>query len=402
VDTGEAGKTVKDIENIYARAIEDLTAARIAYLIADRYYLERMKVTPDGRLSLGPFEFKAVVLPDMLIWPLEAARKIREFAEAGGPVYLLGGLPQGSTDHGMDDPEMLALMSKLEALPSVKKAGRGVPGLVEEQAPFMEPQVRFENGEFPVLDLHRRVDGRDFFWLANNTGVLQECAMVFRDARGAASIWNCETGGITKAPSGQELGGSRIHLSFDPYEAYWVVFDPMEEPMDPADRERSSWVTLQTLKGPWRVRIDPSVQPPAPVPPGPEPPEALSTEAGAPQLLASWLEWGLDEFTGYVDYTIEFEVDGAHGRLVLDLGAVKHMAEVWVNGKALGSRLWPPFAFEIREAVRPGRNELLVRVGNLLCNAMKPHGTWGWSRPVTEDFDAGLFGPVVLKALKTR
>ena len=66
-------------------------------------------------------------------------------------------------------------------------------------------------------------------------------------------------------------------------------------------------------------------------------------EGGAPRPLASWLDWGLDEFSGYVDYRTEFELDGAGGRLLLDLGAVKHMAEVRINGKAVGSRLWPPF-----------------------------------------------------------
>jgi len=404
VDTGEPGKTVKQIESVYAQAIEDLTTARIEYLIADRYYLERMKVSPEGCLSIGPFEFKAAVLPDMLIWPLEAAQKLLEFAEAGGPVYLLGSLPRGSTDRGMDDPEMLALMKKLEALPSVKKTRQGVPALVAGRAPFMEPQVRFVSGEFPVLDLHRRTGGRDFFWLANNTGERRECTMIFRETRGRASIWNCETGAITTVPSRQEPGGGRMNLSFDPCQAFWVVFDPKEEPMpiDPADREEESSVILQTLEGPWQVGIDPSVQPPAPVPPGPKPPEILKNEESAPRPLASWLEWGLAEFTGYVDYKTEFELDGVGGRLVLDLGAVKHMAEVWVNGKAVGACLWPPFAFEIGDAVRPGRNELLVRVGNLLCNAMKPHATWGWSQPEPEDFDAGLFGPVVLKEWKSR
>jgi hypothetical protein len=293
-------------------------------------------------------------------------------------------------------------MNRLKSLPSVKRAMQGVPGLVEEQAPFMEPQVRFVSGEFPVLDLHRRVDGRNLFWLANNTGEGQECAMVFRNARGAASIWDCETGTVSKVPSQQEPGGSRMDLYFDPYEAFWVVFDPEEDPMETAASEKGSWVTRQMFEEPWEVRIDPSVQPPPPVPPGTKPPENLSKAEGVMRPLASWLEWGLAEFTGYVDYTIEFEVDGVHGPLLLDLGSVKHMAEVRINGQAVGSRLWPPFAFEIQEAVRPGRNVLEVRVGNLLCNAMKPFATWGWSRPVPEDFDAGLFGPVALKERKAR
>jgi hypothetical protein len=131
VETGEPGITVKAIESVYTRAIKDLTAARIEYMIADRYYVRRMEVRgEEGRLVTGPFAFKAVVLPEMLILPLDVARKIVEFAEAGGYVYLLGNLPRGSTDHGLDDPRMRALMKRLEAFPTVRAAKKGVPGMI--------------------------------------------------------------------------------------------------------------------------------------------------------------------------------------------------------------------------------------------------------------------------------
>jgi len=66
----------------------------------------------------------------------------------------------------------------------------------------------------------------------------------------------------------------------------------------------------------------------------------------------------------------------------LELGKVAHAAEVWVNGKSCGARLWGPYVFDVGEALRPGRNEIRVRVANLINNS------YG------ETAESGLFGPV--------
>jgi beta-galactosidase/beta-glucuronidase len=123
-------------------------------------------------------------------------------------------------------------------------------------------------------------------------------------------------------------------------------------------------------------------------------------------MLDSWLNWGLDQFSGYVDYRTAFVCDANDGRIILDLGKVKHMAEVWLNGQCVGARLWPPFEFDISSAVRRGSNELHIRIGNLIANAMrqfapkleaKSGSVWRSRAPTEQDFDAGLFGPVRVK-----
>ena len=402
----EHEKILNRIENVYAKAITDLTDARIEYLVADRYYLSQMSVTPDGRLLWKPFDFNAIVLPPMFILPLDVAEKIVAFAETGGYVYLLGQLPEGSSDNGMGDPKMKALMEKLEKMPSVRKAPDGIPQLVAEKAPFMKSQIEFESGEFPIIQLHRRIDKKDFFWLVNNTGSRQECSLTLSDVAGLASLWDCESGEITYIPSQSTSLGSSVKLAFKPYEAYWLVFDPKKQPMTGDESKPESWQTMATLDGFWNARIDTSVQPPQ-VAPRLIAPEPLLSKEGEKRPLTSWPKWGLDLFSGFVDYTATFQSGVDSGRIILDLGEVKHMAEVWINGKPVGYKLWPPFEFDIGDVVRKGQNEIKIRVGNLLCNAIKQYegdkdskNIWGWIKLVKEDFNAGLFGPVTIKKEK--
>ena len=394
------GNSISRIERVYRNAIEDLTASRIEYLIADSHYVRGMKITPAGGLSIGPFEFKAVLIPSMIIMPTDIAKKIVAFAQAGGTVYILGDLPVGSVEKGLNDVRMKELMAKLQTLPSVKKNLATVREMVAQNAPFMKSQAIFESGEFPMLQLHRRIDGRDFFWLANNTDSRQECTLTFSGIGGAASIWNCETGDKTALPSQQKKSASSVKLSFQPYEAFWLVFNPAGKPIGKDKEDKASWLTIAALDVPWNVRIDKSVQPPQPVTPLIAPQKLLSQE-GVYQPLASWLDWGLDSFSGFVDYTTTFESDIEGKQIVLDLGEVRYMAEVWVNDKAVGCRLWPPYKFEIGDAVHKGTNTVKVRVGNLLTNTLRrfgmEHRIWHWMPPKQEYFNAGLFGPVTVK-----
>ncbi len=393
--TGEPGPSLAEIERSYSEAIRDLTAARVQFLIADDHYLRQMSVDPRGRLVRGEFTFKAVVVPSVFILPLDVAQRIVEFAEAGAAVYVLGELPSASTELGLNDARMDELMRRLVALPTVRRSTGGVAQLVATNAPRLAPQVGFDSGSFELLDLHRRIDGRDFYWLANNTGKPQECVLSFRDARGATSRWDCETGTITPLTSEAVEGAGRVRIGFAPYEAFWLVFDPQRPALARLSEERQSSGTPITLKGPWQVRFDPSVQPPPPMPGAAQDvPEAFRTAGGKPVPLQAWSEWGLADFSGYLDYRTRFTIDAGTRTVHIDLGEVRHVAELWVNGRSAGQRAWPPFTFDISGLVRPGENELTVRVGNLLCNTMRRMGRSGWTAPTEEDFRAGLFGPV--------
>jgi hypothetical protein len=64
----------------------------------------------------------------------------------------------------------------------------------------------------------------------------------------------------------------------------------------------------------------------------------------------------------------------------LSLGTVNHVAEVWINGVNAGSRMWPPFLFDITQWVKPGENQIRIRVANLVNNSygdIKPSGLTG-------------------------
>jgi hypothetical protein len=235
-------------------------------------------------------------------------------------------------------------------------------------------------GEFPLLQHHRRIDGKDFYWLANNTEQAQKCRISLRLRSGAASIWDCETGAIRPITS---VSCGQVELSFKPLEAYWLVVDPAlparDVPAPPEARE-----TL-TITGPWQVTCDAKIQPVMEF--STTPPAEFA--AGVEKPLEDWKTWMPAKFSGLMDYAKTITVDKVGPPVLLDLGKVCHAAEVWVNGQSCGARLWGPYVFDVSKALRPGTNDIRVRVANLINNSY-------------DDIqESGLFGPVILRQAAT-
>jgi hypothetical protein len=93
--------------------------------------------------------------------------------------------------------------------------------------------------------------------------------------------------------------------------------------------------------------------------------------------LISWTEFADENiryYSGTATYTKEFTVskDMLKGEtsLELDLGSVKEIAEVFVNGQSLGILWKAPFRINIDKVVKQGNNTLEVRVTNLWPNRL--------------------------------
>ncbi|MEI6499996.1 MAG: glycosyl hydrolase, partial [Armatimonadota bacterium] len=116
------------------------------------------------------------------------------------------------------------------------------------------------------------------------------------------------------------------------------------------------------VTGPWELRFPPKL--------------------GAPALvkldrLLSWpdsADTGVKYFSGTATYSTTLEIGAAllrPGRvLLLDLGIVKEIARVSLNGRDLGLLWRAPFRVDLTAAARPGPNRLEVQVTNLWVNRL--------------------------------
>ncbi|MCC7497836.1 MAG: hypothetical protein IT160_09680 [Bryobacterales bacterium] len=128
--------------------------------------------------------------------------------------------------------------------------------------------------------------------------------------------------------------------------------------------------------------------------------------------LASWTDSTLANYSGTALYEIDFTLPQTPPgeRLVLDLGSVGLAAEVWLNGRKAGERVWRPYELDVTEFVQPGPNRLRVRVANSNAGWMAQgdpiyrYGNWGVKFHSERDrlttlHPNGLEGPVRMLAV---
>ena len=240
---------VVEINRVYTAAMEKLTSSNIDYLIADRHYMDLARIE-SPMITIGNHSFSAVVLPPAFILSRGTSAKILEFAKQGGIVVLLGDLPEGSPEVGASDDLIQKQMQELIRQPGViDLSGEAdqiekLPAIIAEQIPL---QFRRLSGDLDLVFSHRHIAGNDFYWIVSRSNDSGTCMLQLKDGHGRAEIWDCETGEIKPMTYQEGSSGIMVELEFQPYQAYWLVFNANESPIeDPPSGKPFKELTLDT------------------------------------------------------------------------------------------------------------------------------------------------------------
>jgi hypothetical protein len=264
--------------------------------------------------------------------------------------------------------------------------------------------------------IHRTSRDVEIYFVINRTNQPQKLDCTFRVAGRQPELWNAVTSEIRRADAFHQIDEcTTLPLEFPPFGSCFVIFrQPIaSDAAGKADHNYPQLAALQTLGGPWTVAFDPQWGGPA------------SAEFSE---LTSWTkrpEEGIKFYSGKATYRKTFVVPTSAGtsddrlkaelrtakmsRLFLDLGDVKEVAEVRLNGKKLGVLWSAPWRVEITDAVKAGDNTLEIDVVNLWANRVigdlsrpkeqrftKTHDAFRFNM-ITKDtplLDAGLLGSV--------
>jgi hypothetical protein len=113
---------------------------------------------------------------------------------------------------------------------------------------------------------------------------------------------------------------------------------------------------------------------------------------------------GIGTYTNTVQASADWFKKGA--RLWIDLGDVKNLAEVTVNGKQLEQVWHTPYRIDATSALKPGANQITIKVVNAWVNRMIGDEQTGATKITFADvkpykansplLPSGLLGPVTV------
>jgi len=272
-------------------------------------------------------------------------------------------------------------------------------------SPAFAPDFTYP-GDASLEYIHRTTPEAEIYFVANRKEREESVACTFRVTGRQPELWDPVTGDTWAAQAFTQAGGrTTVPLQFAPYGSLFVVFrKPIAADRNGAAAENFPvYSRPHALGGPWTVRFDPKWG-------GPERVEFPS--------LTSWTtrpEEGIRHYSGTATYRKTFDLPPGlrtAARLALDLGDLRNVARVRLNGKDLGVLWTKPFRVEITGAVRPDGNILEVDVVNLWPNrligdaALPPEKRLGQTNITYKKdhplLESGLLGPVTLQIVGSR
>jgi hypothetical protein len=162
-------------------------------------------------------------------------------------------------------------------------------------------------------------------------------------------------------------------MRFAPRQSWFVVFRARDQ--SPEVRSQSAEKNFPELKpvkelvGPWTVQFDPRWFYPTNGPSGDAPTGIVGFAK-----LEDWSqrpEPAIRHFSGTAVYRQSFDLGAAKAeRIFLDLGVVKNVARVRLNGRDLGVVWTAPWQVEITSVIKEKANELEIEVANLWPNRL--------------------------------
>jgi hypothetical protein len=335
--------------------------------------------------------------PNSRYMSLSVLRKIRDLVNAGAAV--VGSKPLASPSQADDQAEFKTLADQLWGGSAGKGKVYGNQTIAEALAAMqVAPDFAFgkPQQDTSLLFVHRRLADGDLYWVNNRGARAELLDATFRVAGKAPEIWRADTGGTEQAAYRIENGRTTVPLHLEPYDAVFIVFRrPSTAPARVLPLRAET--KLGTVQGTWDVAFQPNRGAPA----------KISFDS-----LASWhmnADAGVKYFSGTAVYTKAIQVPAdwikTSAKLWLDLGDVKNIAEVSVNGKPLGILWKAPFRVEVSSALKAGANTLEIKVTNLWVNRLigdqQPDVTKKFTYTAQQFYRAdspllpsGLLGPV--------
>jgi hypothetical protein len=265
--------------------------------------------------------------------------------------------------------------------------------------------------------IHYRLDDADVYFIANLRNAVAAGEFVFRDVaniRGQVrqpELWDAVTGRMRDLPAYRIRDDHRLAtmLRFAPRQSFFVVFrKPIAEPesgrssLDNDEMLAKNFpkpAFLRQLTGLWNVRFDPKWGAPA---------------SAVFDQLVDWTERpepGIKYYSGTATYAKSFDRPGYddHRVAILDLGEIRNVAQVRLNGKDLGVVWTAPWQVEITDVVKPTGNQLEIKVANLWSNRLigdrhlpEAQRFTKTNIPLAGDarlLPSGLLGPVTVRVM---
>ncbi|MDQ8201261.1 glycosyl hydrolase [Pelagicoccus enzymogenes] len=335
--------------------------------------VNRMTVR-DGWLTLPEgTRYRALYLHDSEYIRLATLRRLAELVIEGATLISQKPLAPIGFSEWQHQVEFNKLLSVLwgDSTESIRRVGKGLVAtlpITDATAQLgYEEDLRFDGAPIEYFS-HRKIGDNELYYIYNDKAEFRTVEIDLRNGDGSPELWHIDTGTIEPITDFTRHGNRlKTTLHLEPHAVrFLLIRRDNNKPAFNGNHESLVSTVYQSqgdaLSGPWSVTFDPTWKGPGTV--------TFDT-------LVNWTdrpEPGIKHYSGTALYqktfTLSTEQFATQAPLYLDLGDVRDIAEVTVNGQELGTLWKPPYALDIRSALKTGENQLEIRVTNTWTNRL--------------------------------
>ena len=383
----------------------------------------------DGKIVFpGGGQYRVLVLPIVKTMTPELLKKIESLINEGAVVIGLPPVKSPSlTNYPKNDLEVLELAQKIWGKTQINDdfrtvnygngkiiAGNELEQNIDNLYPHydilsrvlkgMDVEEDFKEPSESIRYTHRTSIHWDIYFVSNRTNETVNTNCFFRSGEKNASLWDPITGKTYKIDNLNFKDNAwQVELKFEPYQSYFIVFDKRDT-KNVSDSFFTNESVVMTMNDKWNVSFD--------------------TKFGGPEKvvfdgLSDWTENkedGIKYYSGIATYSNIFDlpkdIDLKKDRIIIDLGSVKNLARVVLNGQEVGTLWTYPWKLDITDKLVEKNNRLVIEVANLWVNRLvgdeklKKEGKKGYTFTTYKHYNenspltpSGLLGPVTLKSV---
>ncbi|CAM8671313.1 glycosyl hydrolase [Sphingobium cupriresistens] len=351
------------ITSLFEHGVPADLPIRYAYDFVNADIIANRMSVANGDLAAGNARYRALYLGGASrVMTLATLRRIAALVEGGATV--IGMAPERAPGLADDAAAFKALVTRLWSGAPIGK-GRVIASRDAEAALVsigVGPDFRIGQGaqDADYRFVHRKLTDGDLYFVNNRTDKAGRIETRFRVTGRQPEIWRAMDGTATPVSYRIEGGETVIPLDVGAEDAFFILFRKSATAPSATIPAKAAQA-VATLTSPWTVRFQP----------GRGAPESIAMPTLTP--LESNVDKGVRYFSGIATYATRFALPKgvkSGAPLWIDLGKIGDLAEVRVNGQLAGTTWFAPYQLDIGKLVKPGANQLEVKVANLWVNRL--------------------------------
>ena len=341
-----------------------ITPALMSAILSAGYNVDFIDAAAIDRVGI---KYPVLVVPPTDRIPMKTLLAIQHYVRGGGKAIAVGRVP--STDGNGDKPADLAKTVGQIFNTSQATLVTDPSELGDALHKAAAPDFRIDGAKDEVGFIRRKLADGDIYFVANTANHPVSVQAKFATGHKSGQRWDANSGVVIKTIPD---ASAAIPLNLAPYESAVFVFGDVLSPALSAPRPGASIADLSTG---WTVRF------------------VGTGKEGVANLPNDWASEAATKFySGEADYTRSLtlhtvpagaaflEVEGgapvAKPAVVKGPGMrawydppVREAAIVLVNGQRVGSLWHPPYRLNVAAFLKPGQNQIVIKVYNTAMNA---------------------------------